>query len=184
MSRHRPDGAVRLQIVPVAFREACAFVAAHHRHHRPPQGHRFSLGVATLDGRLVGVAIIGRPVARSLDDKLTVEITRLATDGTPNACSALLRAAWRTAHSAGYRRMITYTQATESGASLRGAGLRKSAELPPNTGWDRPNRPRQPTGNENVARIRWEITAASPPNSASSDLPPTANDARRGGGRP
>ena len=133
-----------------------------HRHHRSPRGHRFSLGVATDDGLLVGVAIIGRPIARRLDDGLSVEVTRVATDGTKNACSALYAAAWRTARSAGYRRALTYTQAGEGGASLRGAGWRKVAELAPRPGWNTASRPRAALGTEHVARLRWEITAPIP----------------------
>jgi hypothetical protein len=149
-----------LTITPLAFRDACAYVAAVHRHHGPPQGHKFSLGVAMEAGDLVGVAMVGRPVARAFDDGLTVEVTRLATDGTANACSALYGAAWRTARAAGYRRLITYTQDGESGASLRAVGWRRVAELSPRRGWDTPSRRREDRGTDRVARILWEITTA------------------------
>ncbi|WP_063775184.1 XF1762 family protein [Streptacidiphilus anmyonensis] len=148
----------RLFIRPVPLTVACAFVADHHRHHRAPQGHKFSLGVLAGDGRLAGVAIVGRPVARALDNGLTVEVTRCATDGSPNACSALYGAAWRTARAAGYRRAITYTQGDEAGVSLRAAGWRKVKDLPARTGWDTPARPRTDHGNDNVTRSLWEIT--------------------------
>jgi hypothetical protein len=75
---------VTLELVPVTFSDAVAFVGMHHRHNRPPIGHKFSLGVA-LDGTLVGVAIVGRPVARHFDDGRTLEVNRTATDGTRNA---------------------------------------------------------------------------------------------------
>lgn len=52
----------------------------------PPAGHKYSIGVAK-DEMLVGVAIVGRPVARLLDDDHTLEVVRVATDGTRNACS-------------------------------------------------------------------------------------------------
>jgi hypothetical protein len=145
------------------WQAACAYVEAHHRHHDPPQGHQFSLGVQTDDGRLVGVAIVGRPVSRNLDNGLTVEVTRVATDGTANACSALYAAAWRTARSAGYRRAITYTQDGESGASLRAAGWRKVADLPARPGWDAPSRPRRALATENIGRALWEITTHDAP---------------------
>ncbi|MFF9168872.1 MULTISPECIES: XF1762 family protein [unclassified Streptomyces] len=145
------------------WKAACAYVEDHHRHHASPQGHQFSLGVHTQDGRLVGVAIVGRPVNRHLDNGLTIEVTRVATDGTPNACSALYAAAWRTARSAGYRRAITYTQDGESGASLRAAGWRKVADLPARAGWNTPTRPRRPLGTERVARTLWEITTHNAP---------------------
>jgi hypothetical protein len=63
---------------------------------RPAQGHKFSLSLLDATGTGVGVAIVARPVARHLDDGWTLEFARLATDGTPNACSALHGAAWRT----------------------------------------------------------------------------------------
>lgn len=110
-----------LTLIPVTLAEANAFVAQHHRHHRPVVGHKFSIGCAA-DGRLVGVAIVGRPVSRHLDNGLTLEVNRLCTDGTKNACSMLYAAAWRAARAMGYRKIITYTLDTENGASLRAAG--------------------------------------------------------------
>ena len=110
-----------LTLTPVSLAEANAFVAQHHRHHKPVTGHKFSIG-CTADGRLVGVAIVGRPVSRYLDNGLTLEVNRLCTDGTKNACSMLYAAAWRAARAMGYEKIITYTLDTESGASLRAAG--------------------------------------------------------------
>jgi hypothetical protein len=149
-----------LCIVPVSFDDACQFVAVWHRHHRPPVGHKFSLGVANDDGVLVGVAIVGRPVARHLDDGRTLEVTRTATDGTPNANSALYGAAWRVTRALGYGRLVTYTQAGETGTSLRAAGFRVFAERPARPGWSVPSRPRTATGTENVPRYLWEAAAA------------------------
>ena len=94
-------------LIPVSLAEANAFVAQHHRHHKPVTGHKFSIG-CTADGQLVGVAIVGRPVSRYLDDGQTLEVNRLCTDGTKNACSMLYAAAWRAARAMGYRKMITY----------------------------------------------------------------------------
>lgn len=119
---------------------------------------KFAIGVADGD-RLVGVAMVGRPVARHLDDGRTVEVTRTCTDGTRNANSALYGAAWRTARGMGYRRLITYTQAGETGASLRAAGLRPVTTLGPRGGWDTPSRPRHSWGVDGVYRVRWEICA-------------------------
>lgn len=97
-----------LNLQPITFEEACEFVRRHHRHHVPPQGHKFS--IAVNDGeKVVGVIIVGRPVARHLDDGWTLEVTRCCTDGTRNACSMLYGAARRTAWALGYRRLITYT---------------------------------------------------------------------------
>lgn len=110
-----------LRIVPVSFKAANAFVAAHHRHHKPVTGHKFSIG-CEAEGRLVGVAIVGRPVSRYLDNGLTLEVTRLCTTGEKNACSMLYAAAARAAKAIGYRKIITYTLDTEAGASIRAAG--------------------------------------------------------------
>ncbi len=148
----------RLHIVPVAFADASEFVRAHHRHHQPPAGHKFSIGVATDDGVLRGVAMVGRPVARHFDDGLTLEVNRTATDGTPNANSALYGAAWRAARALGFQRLVTYTQLGESGASLRGAGWRVVAERRKRQGWDRPSRPRVPRGTEAIPRTLWEAS--------------------------
>ena len=113
----------RLDIVPITQREAFAYVERHHRHHRPPRGSIIQVAVADQDGQVRGVAIVGRPVARMLSDGWTVEVIRVATDGTRNACSKLYGACWRAVKALGYRRLITYTLPEEGGASLRGAGF-------------------------------------------------------------
>jgi hypothetical protein len=110
-----------LKIIPINFREACAFITQHHRHHKPPQGHKFSIACSN-GSKLVGVAIIGRPVSRHLDDGWTQEVTRLCTDGTKNVCSKLYSAAFRAAIQLGYKRLITYTLESEPGTSLRAVG--------------------------------------------------------------
>lgn len=147
-----------LRIVPVRFEDACGFVEMWHRHHQPPVGHKFSIGVADEDDRLVGVAIVGRPVARHLDDGMTLEVARTATDGTPNANSMLYGSAWRAAKALGFRRLVTYTQAGESGSSLRAAGWRVIAEWPAKPGWSRPSRPRESKGTEGIPRTLWEAS--------------------------
>lgn len=155
---HQATNAAReigLRLVPVTFAEASAFVDAHHRHHRRPRGHKFSIGAAVGD-TLVGVAMVGRPVARHYDDGLTLEVNRTATDGTHNANSLLYGAAWRAAKAMGYARLITYTQDGESGASLRAAGWRVVAELPARKGWTTPSRARDDRGTDGVQRKRWE----------------------------
>lgn len=148
-----------LRIVPVSFRAACGFVEMWHRHHAPPVGCKFCLGVADGDV-LVGVAIAGRPVARHFDDGATLEVTRTATDGTGNVNSMLYGAAWRAAKALGYQRLVTYTQENESGVSLRAAGWRVVAERRANPGWDRPSRPRHLLGTEGIPRTLWEAEAS------------------------
>lgn len=146
-----------LRLVPVSFADACGFVATWHRHHQPPVGHKFSVGAAIGD-KLVGVAMVGRPVARSFDDGSTLEVIRSATDGTQNVNSMLYAAAWRATSALGYRRLVTYTQAGESGSSLRAAGWRVIAERPPRRGWNVPSRPRDDKGVDHIARTLWEAS--------------------------
>ena len=144
-----------LRLVPISFSDAVGFVQMWHRHHAPPVGHKFSVGVANGD-TLVGVAMVGRPVARHLDDGLTLEVNRTCTDETRNANSLLYGASWRAAKALGYQRLITYTQSGESGASLRGAGWRVVAELPERKGWTTPSRPRDDKGTDGIPRMLWE----------------------------
>jgi hypothetical protein len=153
---------VALALHPVTLREACAFIAAHHRHHKPPRGCLFCVGVATLDLNgdplgVVGVAVVGRPVSRMLQDGWTAEVTRVATDGSRNACSILYGAAWRAARAIGFRKLVTYTLAEEGGASLRGAGWITLGEAGGGS-WSRSARPRVDT-HPLQAKIRWERTA-------------------------
>jgi hypothetical protein len=147
-----------LQLVPVNFATAAGFVELWHRHNVPPIGHKFSIGVASGEV-LVGVAIVGRPVARHYDDGRTLEVNRTCTDGTRNANSMLYGAAWRAASALGYRRLITYTQADESGASLRAVGWRVLASRPPRRGWTTPSRPREDRGADGIPRTLWEMAA-------------------------
>jgi len=130
-----------IELRPITRDEANAYVYLHHRHHGVPAGDLWRHAVQDDDGVLRGVAIIGRPVARALDDHYTCELTRMATDGTPNACS-MLYGAWRKAALAkGYRRGITYILASEDGASCRAAGL-KYLWTVKGRSWDCPSRPR------------------------------------------
>lgn len=156
-SRDEPCQAV-LAIIPVSFREVCAFLRQHHRHHRPPQGHKFS--VAVSDGQaIVGVAVVGRPVARRLDDGFTAEVTRCCTDGsTKNAASMLYAAARRTAKAMGYRNIITYTLESEAGTSLRAAGWQRIRGTKGGS-WSRRDRLREDK-HPTVPKVRWECVMA------------------------
>ena len=145
-----------LRVVPVSSKDAKEFCALWHRHHGPPPGTVYSMGVADSSNVLRGVAITGRPVARHFDDGQTLEVTRVVTDGAMNACSMLYGAAWRAAKALGYRRLITYTQGDETGASLRGAGWRVIGTRRPRTGWSCVSRPRTDRGADGVPRILWE----------------------------
>lgn len=154
---HAGDG---LQIVPCTLRRARAFCTAHHRHHGAPTGGLFALGLACA-GELVGVAVVGRPVARALQDGATAEVTRVCTLGAPNACSKLLGACRRVARDLGYRRLVTYTLSEEPGTSLRAAGWIQTASVPGRS-WDRRARRRRTTTLGDKRRWEAPLPAAAP----------------------
>jgi hypothetical protein len=146
-----------LVLVPCTLTRAFEYVREHHRHHKPPTSGLFAVAVAR-DGALCGVAIAGRPVARMLDDGATVEVTRVATDGTRNACSMLYGAIWRAARALGYRRAVTYTLPSEGGASLRASGWICRGRAGGGS-WSRDGRERidqHPT----EVKARWEVSIA------------------------
>lgn len=126
---------------PIGWREAKEFVERTHRHHFSPQGWKFGLA-AELNGVVVGVVMVGRPVSRMLDDGLTAEVIRLATDGTRNACSFLYARARQIALLMGFKRVITYILASETGTSLKAAGWRFVREAGGGS-WSRPSRGRK-----------------------------------------
>ena len=140
-------------LVPISHAEANAAVLDWHRHNTPTVGHKYSIGLVDHEGVLVGVAIVGRPIARHYDDGQTLEVLRVAVaDTAHNGCSMLYGAARRAAWALGYTRLITYTRADEPGTSLRAAGWRTIAHRPPHKGW---TGTRKPTGG-GVARTLWE----------------------------
>src|SRR5689334_25272893 len=146
-----------LSIVPITLAEANEFVYEHHRHHAPVPGAKFCVAVASQD-KIVGVAIVGRPVARMLDDGWTLEVNRTCTDGTKNVNSMLYGACQRVAFGLGYRKLITYTLPMESGVSLTAAGWRCIGEAGGGK-WGRANRPRvdiHPT----QTKLKWEAVAS------------------------
>lgn len=149
-------GMSRLVIVPITLAEANAFIALHHRHNKPVVGHKFSIACAKAE-EIVGVAIVGRPIARHVDDGWTLEVTRVCTDGTFNAPSMLYGACCRAAFALGYRRLITYTLQSESGASLRASGWKVIGRVAAKE-WHRHSRPRV-TRHTVEARFKWEQMA-------------------------
>lgn len=144
-----------LRLVPVEFKDANRFVELHHRTHDPVRGWKFGAGVANDDDVLVGVYIVGRP-PRGFQDGMTLCVTRCATDETKNAASMLYGAAWRATSAQGYRRLVTYTEAGESGASLRAAGYRVVAERPARKGYSCMSRPRDDSRYRSIDRTLWE----------------------------
>ncbi len=150
-----------MKIRPVTFREAQTFVAKLHRHNKPPRGHKFSISIVNDDGGIIGVAMVGRPVARHFDDGLTAEVNRTCTDGTRNANSMLYGAAVRACKAMGYARVVTYTQEGETGASLKAAGFVKVKDLKARKGWADSSvvmkHLRDPIGNGGIERSLWKI---------------------------
>ncbi len=145
-----------LRLVVVDWTTARQFCRSWHRNHpKPPPGHIFRVGVATDEDKLVGVAIVGRPVSFVFDDGHTLEVNRTVTDGYRNANSMLYGAVARAGFALGYRRIVTYTEEGESGASLRAAGWKVVAERSARRGWDSPSRPRDP-GRDLIPRTLWE----------------------------
>lgn len=148
----------QLFLVPITLKEANAFIAENHRHHGPVTGCICCVAVAKFNGEwenVCGVVIVGRPVARRLQDSWTAEVTRccVATNHR-HAASKLYSAAWRACRALGYRRLITYTLATEHGTSLRAAGWKLIGEAGGGS-WNRHERPRVDTHPIQV-KLRWE----------------------------
>ncbi len=144
-----------LYLVPITRKDAQECVRRWHRHNPPPVGDIFRVGAA-VNGVLVAVGMAGRPVARAYDDGVTVEVTRVASDGTRNATSMLYAALTRAAFALGYTRVITYTQGNESGSSLRAAGWKQIASRPARKGWSSKSRPREDAMYQSTERLLWE----------------------------
>lgn len=130
----------KLYITPITQKEANAFVKQHHRHHKPVTGSIFQIAAA-IEQNIVGVAIIGRPVSRQLDNGYTLEVNRLCTDGTYNACSILYSTSWRIAKNLGYTKLITYILITEKGTSLYASNWKLIGEAGGRS-WNTNTRPR------------------------------------------
>lgn len=144
-----------LSLCQMELHEANAVVEALHRHHKSLHRVRFSIGCKDASGKVVGVVMCGRPVNRNFDPKKVLEVSRLATDGTPNACSFLYQAGARAAFALGYETIQTYILATEPGVSLKAAGWAKVADVLGRQ-WEhtdgRSRRTDQPTDD----KTRWE----------------------------
>lgn len=145
---------VRLRLCPTTLRAANAYIRAHHRHSAPVAGCVAVVSVTDDSGLTRGVGVLGRPVARMLADGQTAEITRVCTDGAPNACSMIYSALTRAAAALGYGRVVTYTHADEPGTSVIAAGYRVAAAVRGHS-WDRPSR-RRPLGGDDADKLRWE----------------------------
>lgn len=148
-----------MRIVPLTLREANDFVEQHHRHssRTSNDGGKFAIGLEA-DGKLVGVAIVGRPVARLLQAPGTAELLRncVSPDAPRNATSRLAGRAKRIWQLMGGSRLVTYTLTRESGASMRGAGFVEEASVPRRS-WDTPSRRRDARSIEQEDKRRWGI---------------------------
>lgn len=169
-----------IHVVPITLPRANKYVAAWHRHHAPiPGGFAWFALAAVADGVVCGVAIAGRPTNRNNDDGQTVEVLRVATDGTPNAPSALLGACGRAAKAIGSARVITYTLDEETGSSLRGAGWTREADGISSWWWHEGsgrvpavNRPHMQS-----KKVRWAVHYRDPVDYCDADLA-VADDAQ------
>lgn len=151
----RKAGQQKLKIVPMTLKEANAFVDEHHRHHGPSVGHKFSIGVKDEDGKVRGAAIAGRPVARGSDNGARLEVTRLATDGCQNACSALYAAVRRIAKEMGFDFVGTYILASEPGTSLKASGWVQKYNVRGRS-WSCKSRPRE-DDHPLEDKVYWEV---------------------------
>jgi hypothetical protein len=151
-------------IVPMTLREANDFVEQFHRHSRRTSrdGGRFAIGASSGE-QLLGVAIVGQPVARLLNDGTTAEVLRVCVKPglgpRNNVCSFLYGRCWRIWQAMGGKRLVSYTLQSESGASLRGAGWKVVGETKPDQ-WSRQDRAREWQPIYGQLKFRWEKAAA------------------------
>jgi hypothetical protein len=144
-----------MDAVPMHLKDANDFIRRFHRHSLPTVGGKFAVG-CKVDGKLVGVAVAGRPVCRRHDDGRTLEVLRVCTDGTPNACSWLYARTAKVARLLGYTRVLTYSLEQESGASLKAVGARVTGRVEPQE-WNVPSRPRRSQSVYKEPKVRWDL---------------------------
>lgn len=128
--------------VPMELKDAQNYINTYHRHHQAAHRDKFRIA-AMEDGKIVGVVQVGRPVSRVLDDGNTLEVLRLCSDGTKNACSFLYSKAAKVAKEMGYTKIITYILESETGTSLKASGWHCEATYVGGTDWNVPSRPRE-----------------------------------------
>lgn len=142
------------KVVNLSLKEANEFIAKNHRHHQPVYRDKYQMGVE-VDGVLCGVAQVGRPVSRHLDDGKTLEVVRLCVlDGVKNACSFLYSRCSRVAAELGYSKIITYILDEESGNSLVASEWKLETSSCGGGNWSRKSRPRN-TSAPTCKKQRW-----------------------------
>ena len=148
-----------MKVKPTTLRFANEYVRQNHRHSKIVQGCKFCIAAIDAEETILGVAIVGRPVSRRLDDGYTAEIVRTCTTGTKNVNSLLYGACARIWKEMGGTRILTYTLETETGISLRAAGYKHTGttqSFPKGKGWTtRKGREWQPKVHH-VQKFRWE----------------------------
>jgi len=151
------------RVLPCSRKEHREFVAKFHSHHDAALGEMFADRLV-VDGRTVGVVVVGRPVAQALAKVGAWEVTRLAIgpDAPPCAASLLLGAAWKRMRIYGVRRAVSYTRVDEDGTCYRAAGWVPVAIVKgqPHTHGNRAGRwlpGMYEPSTEIVDRVRWEI---------------------------
>lgn len=144
-----------MKAVPIELKEANAFVDGLHRHHSSVHRDKFRIGVLNDDGKLCGVGQCARPVSRCLDDGKTIEVVRVCTDGTENACSFIYSRLARISKEMGYQRIITYILCSESGVSLKASGWKLDCPECGGGSWNTPSRPRNQPKYPTVKKQRW-----------------------------
>lgn len=148
----------KLHVVAVTLAEANRFILAYHRHHLDLTAglNRTACAAVSPDGMVHGVAVLGQPVALNrMTNKSVLEVSRVATDGHPNACSILYAACARAAKALGYQRAITYILDHETGTSVKAAGWTKDDGWYGGMGWT--NRPGRRDAHPVGAKGRWSI---------------------------
>jgi hypothetical protein len=148
---------MKLQLIPITLREANDFVEQFHRHNgrTARDGGKFAIG-ATTGEELVGIAIVGNPLSATYMDGYTAEVLRVCVrpDSPENTNS------WQ---AMGGNKLITYTLASESGSSLRGAGWKIVGQVNPHNMWaaksKRDGKERQWQPIYGQMKFRWEKTA-------------------------
>lgn len=144
-------------MVPITKNDARAFIERHHSHHNAPIQAIMWAAVEFKD-QVVCVGCLERPKARvTASSTKTVEITRVASDGSAkNAASKCIAHISRAALALGYTRLISFTLLGEAGTSYRAAGWRVTGLTPPRKGWSSSGRPRA-RAQQKGAKVRWEF---------------------------
>lgn len=170
---------MKLYLIPLTLQQANALVMRLHRHHKQSNGHRFSIGCIDDAGELRGAVIVGRPVARGVEQYRVAEVARLVTDGAPNACSLLYGAAARAAQAMGFDRIQTYILQDEAGVSLKAAGWSFEAATDGGDWNDSPRRGTRRIDQPMQQKQRWSRIFRTPLAVAAGSIANQSNDTLR-----